>query len=151
PFVYLAALSPERQRAVLTAASIVEDAPLTLQVGRDEWSPRNYEDRYEGLVTVRRALERSLNSAAVRVAAIAGFPAVIETARAVGIQSPLAPVPSMALGAFEVTPIELARAYLPFANGGARPRGPTALLAAYEGGGAALDLEQPDPETPITA
>src|SRR5207302_979168 len=68
PFVYLAALSPERMKSVYTAATVVEDAPLTLQVGRDEWSPRNYEDRYEGQVTVRRAVERSLNSAAIRVA-----------------------------------------------------------------------------------
>ena len=150
PFVYLAALSPERQRAALTAASIVDDSPLTLRIGRDAWNPRNYDDRYEGRVTVRHAFERSLNSAAVRVAAAAGFPAVIDAARAVGIESPLAPVPAIALGAFEVTPIELARAYLPFANAGARPRGPMALVAAYEGGGSELDVEKPDPETPIT-
>src|SRR5438477_103150 len=83
-----------------TSAPVVDDSPLTLQVGRDEWSPRNYEDRYEGQVTVRRALERSLNSAAVRVAQTVGYPAVIDTARALGIESPLAPVPAMALGAF---------------------------------------------------
>src|SRR5436190_20500000 len=68
PFVYLAALSPQRTRAVFTAASIVDDSPLTVQLGREQWSPRNYEDRYEGQDTVRHALERSLHSATVRVA-----------------------------------------------------------------------------------
>jgi penicillin-binding protein 1B len=150
PFVYVAALSPERMKAVYTAATMVDDSPLTVQVGRAAWSPRNYEDRYEGQVMVRRALERSLNSAAVRVAQTVGFPPVIDTARALGVESPLAPVPALALGAFEVTPIELVRAYVAFANAGVRPRGPTALVAAYEGDGSALDLDVPDPESPLT-
>jgi penicillin-binding protein 1B len=150
PFVYLAALSPERTKAVFTAASMVDDAPLTVQVGRDQWAPRNYDDRYEGQVTVRRALERSLNSAAVRVAQAVGYPAVIDTARALGIESPLTPVPALALGAFEVTPLELARAYLAFANGGVRPRGPAALVAASAGDGGALDLDVPGPDAPMT-
>jgi penicillin-binding protein 1B len=72
-------------------------------------------------VTVRQALEQSLNSATVRIAQTVGLPNVFEMARALGLQGQLAPVPAMALGAFEVTPLELARAYLPLANGGARP------------------------------
>jgi penicillin-binding protein 1B len=60
-------------------------------------------------------------------------------------------VPALALGAFEVTPLELARAYVAFANAGVRPRGPTALVAAYEGDGTALDLETHEPESPMTA
>ncbi|HYE89488.1 MAG TPA: transglycosylase domain-containing protein, partial [Terriglobales bacterium] len=151
PFVFVAALSPERQRAVYTAASVVDDAPLTLQVGRDTWAPRNYEDRYEGQVTLRRALERSLNSATVRVADSVGYASVIETARALGIESPLAPVPALALGAFEVTPLELARAYVPFSNAGVRPRGPTALVAAVEGNGRALELDHQRVRRPARA
>jgi penicillin-binding protein 1B len=150
PFVYLAALSPARAAEPLTAATVVEDSPLTLQVGRDAWSPRNYEDRYEGLVTVRRALERSLNSAAVRVGQRVGFPVVVEAARALGVDSPLAPVPALALGALEVTPLELARAYVAFANAGVRPRGPAALVAAYEGDGSALDLDGQEAEAVLT-
>jgi penicillin-binding protein 1B len=150
PFLYAAAVRPTGTSAVYTAATLVEDAPLTLQVGRDEWTPRNYEDRYEGRVTLRRALEHSLNTAAVRVAQGVGLPKVVEMARALGIESALEPVPAVALGAFEVTPLELARAYVAFANGGVRPRGPVALVAAYEGDGGALDLEVPEPETPIT-
>ncbi len=101
-------------------------------------------------MTVRRALEKSLNSAAVRVAQSVGFPAVIETARALGVASPLAPVPALALGAFEVTPLELARAYVAFANAGLRPHGPAALIAAYEGDGGALALEVREPEAVLT-
>ena len=87
-------------------------------MGGKPWSPRNYDDRYEGRVTVRRALEQSLNAATVRVAQEVGAPADRETAKAFGLSPKAAPIPSLALGAFEVTPIELADAYVPFANGG---------------------------------
>jgi penicillin-binding protein 1B len=131
PFVYLAALQPRGDAPVLTAASLVDDTPITLVVGRDTWSPRNYNDRYEGRVTVRRALEQSLNAATVRIAEHAGLPAVVETARALGLTSALTPVPAMALGVFEVTPLELARAYLPLAGGGVR-RGALAVRAVRD-------------------
>jgi 1A family penicillin-binding protein len=122
PIVYLAALrAPEGGAPFFTAASRVEDLPITIESGGQPWSPRNSEDRYEGIVTVRQALEQSLNSATVRIAQTVGLPAVIEMARALGIQGQLAPVPAMALGAFEVTPLELARAYVPLANAGVRP------------------------------
>jgi penicillin-binding protein 1B len=121
PIVYLAALRAGAGSPFFTAASRVEDLPLTLESNGQPWSPRNSDDRYEGIVTVRQALEQSLNSATVRIAQTVGLPTVIELARALGLQSQLAPVPAMALGAFEVTPLELARAYLPLANGGIRP------------------------------
>src|SRR5262249_59665629 len=105
----------------------------TLESNGQPWSPRNYDDRYEGIVSVRQALEQSLNAATVRVAQTVGLPKVIETARALGIQSPLAPVPAMALGAFEVTPLELARAYLPLANGGVRPAAVSAIRSVQFG------------------
>ncbi len=121
PIVYLAALRAGDGAPFFTAASRVEDLPITLESNGEPWSPRNSDDRYEGIVTVRQALEQSLNSATVRVALTVGLPNVIEMARALGLESQLAPVPAMALGAFEVTPLELARAYLPLANAGARP------------------------------
>jgi penicillin-binding protein 1B len=114
----------------------VEDSPLTLTVGRDVWSPRNYNDRYEGRVSVRRALEQSLNAATVRVAETVGMPAVVETARALGFTGDLAPVPAAALGAYEATPLELARVYLPLVNGGVRPPGPIAVRTVLDRDGA---------------
>ena len=141
PFVYLAALARRGGGGpAFTPATFVDDSPLTLQVGPDVWSPRNYEDRYEGRVTVRRALEQSLNSATVRIAQEVGLRTVVDTARAMGLDSTLRPVPAMVLGAFEVTPLELARAYLPFANGGVRPGGLTAVAAAWHPDGSPVDL-----------
>jgi len=121
PIVFLAALRAGDGAPFFTPASRVEDLPITLEFNGEPWSPRNYDDRYEGIVTVRQALEQSLNSATVRIAQTVGLPNVIETARALGLSGQLAPVPAMALGAFEVTPLALARAYLPLANGGIRP------------------------------
>jgi len=144
PFVFLAALRRASGEPAFTAATFVDDTPLTLDVGDKEWSPRNYEDRYEGRVTVRRALEQSLNAATVRIAQEIGLGAVIETARALGIASPLSPVPAMALGAFEVTPLELARAYLPFANGGVRAETVTSVRAVWEDDGGAVALPEPE-------
>ena len=144
PFVYLAALSARRGSPAFTPATFIDDSPLTLKVGTTEWSPRNYEDRYEGRVTIRRALERSLNTATVRVALEVGLPVVIETARDLGIPGPLAAVPATVLGASEVTPLELARAYLPFANGGVRLQNLSAVTAVYEAHGARLDLQKSD-------
>jgi penicillin-binding protein 1B len=133
PFVYLSALRRHgKDEPALTAASLVDDVPVVLQVGNDTWSPRNYNDHYEGRVTVRRALEQSLNAATVRVGQVVGLPEVIETAREMGFDGDLAPVPAMTLGAFEATPLELARAYLPFANGGLRPPGVVAVRAVRD-------------------
>jgi penicillin-binding protein 1B len=151
PFVYLAAL---RRRGdgppPLTAASFVDDLPVTVPVGRDTWSPRNYGDRYEGRVSVRHALEHSLNAATVRVAQAAGLPAVVDTARALGFEGELAPVPSVALGAFEATPLELARAYLPLANGGVRPSGAVAVRAVRDRDGEVAPAEAAEPAEVIS-
>lgn len=129
PIVYLAALRARDGVPTLTPASRVDDLPITLEVGGKRWSPRNYDDRYAGRVSVRQALEQSLNAATVRIAQTVGLPNVIETARMLGLHGQLAPVPAMALGAFEVTPLELARAYVPLANGGIRPAAVSGIRA----------------------
>ena len=148
PFVYLAALRARGGTPALTAASIVDDAPITLTVGNTTWTPRNYGDRYEGRVTVRRALELSLNAATVRVAEKVGLPAVIETARSLGLESPLAEVPAITLGAFETTPLELARGYLPLANGGLRPTTVLAVHAVHDRDG---PIDPGDTAPPVAA
>jgi penicillin-binding protein 1B len=140
PFVYLAALRPQGGQSEFTPASFLDDSPLTLTVNGKAWTPRNYEDRYEGRVTVRRALEQSLNAATIRLAQAAGLRNVVTTARGLGVEADLAPVPSLALGAFEMTPIALARAYVPFANGGRRTSGPAVINAIYDGARTPLAL-----------
>jgi 1A family penicillin-binding protein len=118
PFVYAAALA-----AGLTPATPVDDDPVEVveESGR-VWTPANYGDEYLGRVTLRRALMRSANAATVRVSRAVGEERVAAAARRNGIASPLRPVPAIALGAVEVTPLELVTAYAPFANGGYRVR-----------------------------
>jgi penicillin-binding protein 1B len=152
PFVYLAALRQHgNDPPALTAASMVDDVPLVITVGNETWSPRNYQDNYEGRVTVRRALEHSLNAATVRVAESVGLPAVVDTARALGFDGELAPVPAMTLGAFEATPLELARAYLPLANGGLRPNGAVAVRAVRDRDGDVTPNNAAEPVQVVTA
>ncbi|HVS02554.1 MAG TPA: PBP1A family penicillin-binding protein [Thermoanaerobaculia bacterium] len=117
PIVYAAAL----REGVVTSASLVEDAPLTLQLAGKRWSPQNSDDSYRGWVTVRTALEKSLNVPTVRVAMQTGLEHVVDLARAMGVAGQLQPLPAMALGAFEVSPLELATVYATLASGGIRP------------------------------
>jgi penicillin-binding protein 1B len=144
PFVYLAALraGPNGEPPRFTPVSFVQDERLTLKVGKDTWSPRNYENRFEGKVTLRRALEQSLNAATVRVASEIGLDAVIRTARDAGFTSPLQPVPALTLGSFEVTPLELAGSYGTLANAGEQIA-PTALRAIVDAEG---EVEAPSPD-----
>jgi penicillin-binding protein 1A len=117
PFVYEAALA-----AGLSPASMVDDDPVEVTIGRTVWRPANYGDNYAGMVTLRRALTLSANAATVRVSQTVGDQAVIAAARRNGIASPIPAVPSIALGSVDVTPLELVTAYAPFANGGRRVR-----------------------------
>ncbi len=123
PIVFAAALSPGPDGGAprFTAASFVEDGPLSLKVGGRLWQPENYDKQFRGRVTLRTALEQSLNAATVRIAQETGLARVIATARALGIQSPLYEVPALALGASEVSPLELATAYATLANSGLKP------------------------------
>ena len=114
PFVYAAAL-----RSGMTPMTLVDDEPVEVRQGNSVWRPGNYED-YLGTITLTKALAVSSNAAAVRVSQTVGIPRVIDAARRNGIASPLPGYPAMALGAVEVTPLELVAAYAPFANGGLR-------------------------------
>ena len=115
PFVYAAAL-----KAGMTPATLVDDEPVEVAQGRNVWRPSNYDDSYLGTITLAKALAVSSNASAVRVSQTVGIPNVILAARRNGIASPLPNYPAMALGAIEVTPLELVAAYAPFANGGVK-------------------------------
>lgn len=121
PFVLLAALSLSVQgKGDKTLSTMVSGDPLSIPSPGGIWTPANFERNTYGRITVRKAIEESVNTAAVRLANDIGFKEVIQTARAAGIASRLLPVPSMALGSFEVTPMELAYAYATIASGGIR-------------------------------
>ena len=109
PIVYLAALENG-----LTPSQIYEDAPISV----GQWQPRNYTQKYLGAISAQTALAKSINTVAVQVSEETGREKVIDMARRLGIRARLRPHPSLALGAFEVTLLELTAAYAHFANGG---------------------------------
>jgi penicillin-binding protein 1A len=132
PFVYAAALAEG-----LTPAAVVMDTPIEIADKGQVWRPANFDGRYAGPLTLRRALMRSANAATVRLGEVVGERRVASLARKAGIRSPLEPVPALALGAGEVTPLELVTAYAPFANGGLRVQ-PSLVRRITAGDGSVL-------------
>lgn len=124
PFTYLAALmygSAETGKR-FTAVTKVDDSPFTWSYEGQEWTPRNYKDEYFGTVTFRAALERSLNSATVRIAKEVGIQKIRDLAHRLGIEGALPALPSLVLGGVEVTPLELGTAFSTLANNGVSTR-----------------------------
>jgi penicillin-binding protein 1A len=109
PFVYLTGI--ERGRTPETP--VVDEA---IRIG--SWEPKNYTGAFLGPITLQTAVAQSVNTVAARLANEVGTGNVAATARRLGIRSPIQLDPSMALGAVEVSPLEMAQAYAPFANGG---------------------------------
>jgi penicillin-binding protein 1B len=119
PFVYLAAFErgAEEGRTDLTPASMTLDEPGVFEYDGQVWEPKNYED-YDGEVTWRRALAMSRNLGTIRVGEQIGFDTVAKVWKRVGVGTPPLAVPSITLGVFELTPLEVATAYTLFTNGG---------------------------------
>ncbi len=121
PFVYATAFEPSLSQQNITEATLVSDTRFVLKRRfAADWSPRNYEDRYHGTVTVREALEQSMNSASVRIGLASGVPAVIRTMHTLGILTEIADNPAMLLGAVDIPPIEMADAFSTIARTGSR-------------------------------
>jgi penicillin-binding protein 1A len=114
PFVFTAALNQG-----WSSHSFIEDSPLSI-TGRDgkRWSPKNYSGNYHGQTTLADALAYSLNTATVRLMQKTGYKEVHEIARKAGFTSKLPPDLSLALGAADVSLLELTAAYTPFAGDG---------------------------------
>ena len=119
PFVYLAAFerAAEEGRSDLTPASLTVDEPATFTFDNQVWEPKNY-DEYDGEITWRRALAMSRNVGTIRVGETVGFDRVAALWRKVGVGTPPRGYPSITLGVFELTPLEVAEAYTLFTNGG---------------------------------
>ncbi len=115
PIVALAALA---RRNGSTLATVLRDEPLVLETPAGLWEPANYDGQFRGEVTLREALERSLNVPFARLGIDVGPDRIVETARRLGLESKLNPVPSLALGSSEVTPLEMTRAFGVFAANG---------------------------------
>jgi penicillin-binding protein 1B len=122
PFVYLTAFEPSLSNQNITPATLVNDSRFVLKRRWSaDWSPRNYDGRYLGNVTVRQALEQSLNAASVRIGLASGIDSTLKTARTLGVKTKMdAGNPAILLGAVGIPPIEMAEAYATIARQGQR-------------------------------
>lgn len=124
-FIYLAAMENG-----LTPWTVRVDAPVTI----GDWSPGNYEDRYYGALPLSSAFARSLNMVAISIANEVGHRKVIEVAHRLGVTTDIQDYRSLALGAQEMTLMELTQAYATMANEGRRAyaHGVTRILRASD-------------------
>jgi penicillin-binding protein 1B len=122
PFVYAAAFSnaADGLQPLVTPTTTVVDEPTTFQFEGQEYTPNNYGEQFYGAVTVRQALMHSLNVATVKVAEMVGYDRVAAVARQMGLGPHIRGTPAVALGAYEMTPLEVAAGYTVFANLGTR-------------------------------
>jgi penicillin-binding protein 1A len=129
PYVYTAVIdrggSPD---------DTILDEPVTFETGSGPYTPHNYEEKFEGIITLRRALAQSLNIPALKLASKVGIKTVIDYAERFGITAKLPPYLPVALGAAEITLMEQTSAYSVFPNDGVRvtPRYIT-RVTDYEG------------------
>jgi 1A family penicillin-binding protein len=149
PFVYLTAL----QSGFMTPVTRFKSEPtiFTYDEGRKTYEPRNYSEKYaQDYIDMRRAIASSDNIYAVNTIMTVGADKVIEAARQLGINSPMQPMPSLALGTYPVSPYEMASAFSAFANEGVRME-PTAILKIEDRNGRVLYEEKPQATQALTA
>jgi penicillin-binding protein 1A len=146
PFIYIAALE-----SGLTAASRVEDAPVSYAVGPNgqAWKPENYDRKFRGSTTLQQAIEESVNVVTVKIQEKVGLNRTIQVARRFGITSPLDLNLSLALGTSDMTLIELTSAYGALANQG-QWMPPTTIRYVTDAQGALLEENQPEPRDAVS-
>jgi penicillin-binding protein 1B len=134
PFLYLTALDSTLNRyKIAKPTSILPDQPLSVHVMKNRsWEPENYDHTFRGDVSLRNALENSLNLPAVYVSQKVGIDALVNTFKRFNLGAQVPAVPSIALGAFETTLYRLTSAYAALANGG-RSVTPRLYTAAVDG------------------
>jgi penicillin-binding protein 1B len=145
PFVYAAALDTpiEGGHQVYTPASIVSDEPTSFAFNNQSYQPGNFDHDFMGDVTLRTALAHSLNVATVQLAQSVGYGKVVAMARRAGLNHAIQATPSVALGSYETTPLEIAGAYTMFANQGMRVT-PTTIAVARAPDGTVLYQHHPE-------
>src|SRR5262249_11564112 len=120
PFVYAAALNTgiTGNGTPITISTTVVDEPTTFSFDNQTYSPKNFDGKFKGTITLRKALAESRNVPTVKVALMAGLNSVVELANRAGMNYKIQPTPAVALGSYEITPLEAAGAYTIFANSG---------------------------------
>jgi penicillin-binding protein 1B len=144
PFVFLAAFEAALRegRTDLTPSTIVHDEPATFFFDQEEWTPRNYDGEYDGPITARRALARSRNLATIQMAEMTGYDRIAGLWRSIGGDLATRAYPSITLGVFEATPLDIAEAYTVFPNSGEFR--PARAISAVMVDGRTLPLPQRD-------
>ncbi len=147
PFLYTAAIDRG-----LTPTTILDDSPTSFDAGAGQpaYTPGNYDRKFQGTMTLRRALEQSRNVPAVKVIDMLGPAQVAAYAQRFGFSQPFRPFLSMALGAQEVTLIELTSAYTAFPNHGIR-MAPFSVMSIIDRAGTLLEESRPTPRDAIRA
>lgn len=144
PIVYAAAFdnAVEGLQPVVTPTTTVEDVPTTFEFDGKEYTPNNYGEEFFGTVTTRQALMHSLNVATIKVAEMVGYQRVVDVARQLGIRTPILATPAMALGTYDMTPIDVAAVYTAFANGGVRAE-PLFIRSVVSSDGGVVESNSP--------
>ena len=144
PFVYAAAFTDavDGVGPIVTPITTVVDEPTTFYFEDKEYTPNNYGADFRGTVTLREALTRSLNVATVKVAELVGYGRVVEVGRRMGLDPSIQPTPAIALGAYEMTPLEVAAGYSAFADNGVRAE-PLYLRSVVSAQGHVLERTSP--------
>lgn len=133
-FIYTTAL-----KQGFRPSDIILDTPLVVEMpNREVYKPRNFSQKFHGAVSLRYALNESINVPAIKILQRIGGPSVVDVAKRMGIKSPLMPYLSLALGSFEVNLLELSSAYGVLATGGIRAE-PMAILRIEDRNGNVLD------------
>jgi penicillin-binding protein 1B len=122
PFVYAAAFdnAVDGVQPVVTTATTIDDEPTTFEYDGVDYTPNNFGEKFMGRVTARDALTNSLNVATIKVAELIGYGRVVQIARQMGLGNNIRATPAVALGAYEMTPVDVAAGYTTFANIGTR-------------------------------
>jgi penicillin-binding protein 1A len=147
PFIYTAAIDRG-----YTPTSLIVDEPVAYNAGAGQplYTPKNYDGKYEGEITLRHALEESRNVPAVKMMEALGPQQVINYAHRFGLQAKLEPYLSLALGAADLTLLDMTSAYSAFPNGGVRMR-PYPILKISDREGNLLEENRSEPEDAIRA
>jgi penicillin-binding protein 1B len=145
PFVYAAAFdnAVDGVQPIVTPSTPVEDEPTTFEFDGQEYTPNNYGEKFMGHVTVREALTNSLNVATVKVAEMIGYGRVVQIARQMGLGNNIRATPAVALGAYEMTPVDVAAGYTAFGQGGVRAE-PQFLHSIVSANGTVLEKSTPE-------
>ncbi|HKW63555.1 MAG TPA: PBP1A family penicillin-binding protein [Candidatus Acidoferrum sp.] len=152
PFVYAAAFdnAVDNVQPIVTPATVVDDEPTTFEFDGTQYTPDNFQGKFMGRVTVRDALTNSLNVATIKVAELIGYGRVVQVARQMGLSTNIQPTPSMALGTYEMTPVDVAAGYTAFATMGTRAE-PQFIRSVVKSDGEVLEKLTPQTHAVLDA